>query len=200
MSWKKEAPETEAPKSSVTPDLSALGQPAPGKESTETAPKVKTPEVLLTPEAQGYINQTISTTVREIMAAWAPILEKVALTPEKLAEAEALRRAPDPSVRAREQREKKLMMEDEAESKRNRDALQKSCPHKYPSGASAINNVHNYPDRRPRGVCAICQIFLEPKRWIILAPDAENPRGKPVIAPAHELYHLVLEKEAQAGV
>lgn len=207
MSWNKsakEAPEAE-PKSSATPDLSALGQPASGKESASepAAKKIPTPPELLTPAAQGFVNGQTTATTQEIFAMFHAMLEKVSLSPEKfataLAEAERLRRAPDPAVVAREQREKKMMMEDEAESRRNKERLQASCPHKYPSGGSAIQCVHNFPDRRPRGICMICQIFLEPKRWVILAPDRENPRGKPVIVDAHPLYHLVLEREAQSG-
>lgn len=172
-------------------------------DSKET-PKLKLPDELLNPAAQAATNAMLAAAVKEAvasaMAAIAPILQSVAMTPEKIAQAEQLRRAPDPKAVEREARERALTQQEAEENRRNRENIQASCPHRYPNGATAISCIHNYPDRAPRGLCMVCQIYLEPKRWVIGAPDKENPRGRAYIAPEHPLYHLVLEREAAAGV
>ncbi len=196
MKWTKESKETSAPEA---PDLSGLTQPAPAVQPSpasepEAATKnIPTPAVLLTPEAQAYTNTLISEAIRGVFAQLAPVLQSIALTPEKLAEAEAMRRAPDPKLVARELREKQLMMAEQEENRKNLLRNQAACPHKYPTGQWAVNVVRNYPDRQERFICSLCQSFFEPKRWVIDAPDAENPRGKPRIAEMHSQYMQVRE-------
>ncbi len=111
-------------KESETPDLGGLAQAgttavqaAPVAESEPASPKssqkLKTPAELMTPEAQAYTNQLVTNAVKEIFAQMAPLLQSIALTPEKLAEAEKLRRAPtedELAKKLREAREKKLMI------------------------------------------------------------------------------------------
>jgi hypothetical protein len=197
MSWNKskEAPETL--------DLSGLAQSASAApvtaESDTQRKKIPTPAVLLTPEAQAYTNQLISEAVKGVFAQLGPILQSIALTPEKLAEAEALRRAPDPALVARELRERKLMQQEQEENRANLLRNQAACPHKYPTGQWAVNPVRNYPDRQERFICCLCQSFFQPKRWEIGAPDAENPRGRAYIADEHPQYRMVREVLAQKG-
>jgi hypothetical protein len=198
MSWtKKEAPAPEAPA------LIGLAQPAPAAQSApepEAAwKKIPTPAALLMPEAQAYTNNLISEAVRGVFERLGPILQSIALTPEKLAEAEALRRAPDPALVAREMRERRLMQQEQEENRANLMRNQTNCPHKYPTGQWAVCPVRNYPDRRERFICNLCQSFFQPKRWEIGAPDAENPRGRAYIAEEHPQYRLVREVLAQKG-
>ena len=172
-------------------------------DNSKETPKLKTPAELLTPEAQAVTSRMISDAVREtvtaIFASMGPLMKDLALTPEKLRDAEELRRMPSAAQQAREQREKAIMLEQEAENRKTREARVASCPHRYPSGQIAIQVVHNYPDRAPRGICPICQVFIEPKRWVVGAPDPKTGKANAYIAEAHPLFHLVLEKEAMAG-
>jgi hypothetical protein len=183
-----------------TADLSGLIAPAATATETEASAKtIPTPAVLLTPEAQAYTNNLISEAVKGVFAQLGPVLQSIALTPEKLAQAEALRRAPDPAAVARELRERKLMQEEQKENQDNLLRNQANCPHKYPTGAWAVNVVRNYPDRQERFICSLCQSFFQPKRWEIAAPDSENPRGRPFIAEMHPQYAAVREVLASKG-
>jgi hypothetical protein len=191
MSWTKKDRETfEVP----TVELSGLiAAGAPANEPEASAEKIPTPAVLLTPEAQAYTNNLISEAVKGVFAQLGPLLESIALTPQKLAEAEKLRRAPDPAKIARELRERKLMQQDQEETRANLLRNQAHCIHKYPTGQWAVNPVRNYPDRQERFICSLCQSFFQPKRWEIAAPDADNPRGRAFIAEAHKDYDRVRE-------
>lgn len=160
--------------------------------------KVVTPDVMLNPESQAYTSHLISEAVKEIFLQLGPLLESVALTPEKLAKAEELRRAPDPKLVARELRERKLMQQEDAENRANLLRTQTNCPHHYPTGQWSISAIHNYPDRMPRFCCHLCMSLFAPKRWEIGAPDAENPRGKPYIADEHPLYKQIANGFAAA--
>lgn len=201
MSWTKPK---DASETSGAPDLSNLAQPAPGKQlatepETASTKKIPVPPAMLTPEMQAYTSQMISEAVRGVFESMGPLLQSIALTPQKLKEAEDLRRAPDAAKVARELRERKLMHEEEKENRANLARFQAACPHKYPSGGSAINLIHNYPDRQARGICVLCALFLQPRRWEILAPDADNPRGRAVIVDAHPQYDLVRQVQAVKG-
>jgi len=167
--------------------------------STEKVEKFETPKELLTPEAQAYTNNLINEAIKGVFAQLGPVLQSIALTPEKLAQAEALRRAPDPASVARELRERKLMQQEQQENEANLRRNQANCPHKYPTGQWAVNPVRNYPDRQERFICCLCQSFFQPKRWEIAAPDADNPRGRAFIAEAHPQYTQVREVLAQKG-
>jgi len=166
-------------------------EPAAAKPS-----KLKTPAELMTPEAQAYTNQLVTNAVKEIFAQMAPLLQSIALTPEKLAEAEKLRRAPtaeELAKKAREKREKKLMMEEAAENRANQERHQAACTHRDENERWAVQVVHNFPDRQPRFLCPKCQSFFEPRRWVVGAPDAENPRGRAYIADEHPQYQMLMQ-------
>jgi hypothetical protein len=196
MSFTKKDKDTTEPTAAA---LLCLIAPAVTATEPEAAKKIPTPAVLLTPEAQAYTNNLISEAVKGVFAQLGPLLQSIALTPEKLAQAEALRRAPDPAAVARELRERKLMQQEQKENEDNLRRNQANCPHKYPTGAWAVNVVRNYPDRQERFVCSLCQSFFQPKRWEIGAPDADNPRGRAYIADEHPQYHLVREVLASKG-
>ena len=190
-----------------TPDLSALSQTGASSIVAEPEPskpsKVKTPYELMSPEAQAYTSQLVTNAVKEIFASMGPLLQSIALTPEKLAAAEALRRAPTEDEKAkklREKREKKLMMDEQAENRANLARHQAACTHRDENERWAVQAVHNFPDRQPRFLCPKCQSFFEPRRWCIAAPDAENPRGRAYIADEHKQYKEVMQGLASKGI
>ena len=176
-------------------------------EQKET-PKLKLPDAMLTPESQAATTQMVTAAVREALSSImknvvGPILQNMqnnALTPERISQIEEARRQPSEAQKSREARERLLTKQEADENRKNREAVQAGCAHKYPSGASSVQVVHNYPDRQPRGICAICQIFLHPRQWVIDPPDAQHPRGTPRIEEASRLYGLVLERESQVGI
>lgn len=161
--------------------------------------KTKTPEELVDPRIQALVNERLSATVKEIFAGLGPILQSIALTPEKIAEAEKLRRAPDPELVARNERERRLAHQQIEEARRHNEERQASCTHLDANGHTACSLIHNYPDRQPRIVCPICHSLMNPREWRIDAPDAENPHGKAVLVAEHPMYRqmlaLVLSKQ-----
>ena len=174
-------------------------------EQAKQEPKFQVPDSMRNPAEQAYINSSISAAVKEAIMAMAPILQSVAMTPEKMLEMERLRRAPgEDEVRAkqREARERKLMKEDLQEAERNKKWIQDNCPgpHKDKNGKWSISIIHNYPDRMPRGVCTHCHLFIEPTHWEIGSPTDKHPRGEPRLVPASPLYKTVLEIEQTSGM
>jgi hypothetical protein len=175
----------------ATADLAALAQPAPAVKSQEpVASKVEKaaqlPPEMLNASTVAYLNSTISIAIKEAVSSLAPILAQI----------QAAQHAPDPKMVERERRERAIFAQDLEEQRQSKAALQRSCPHKYPSGMYSISVIHNYPDRAPRGVCHLCQKLFEPKRWVIDAPDAAHPRGTPRIVDGDPQYNIVLEIEA----
>jgi hypothetical protein len=197
--WSKKENASAAPETSASPDLKGLAQPASPEPEVVSSKKITTPDALLTPEAQAYTNTLVNAAIKGIFAQLGPVLESIALTPEKLAQAEELRRKPDAAVIARELRERKLMHVEQEENRARLLQTQAACPHRYPTGQLAIGIIRNYPDRQARGTCMLCQTFFTPKEWRIGAPDAENPRGKAFIADAHPQYDLVRQVLAAKG-
>ncbi len=169
---------------------------APGE-----TPRRKIPAELLTPSGVAHTNANISEVVREVMAAIAPILAAnqanqftpAALT-TALVEAEKMRRMPsedEQAAKARSKRERKLMQQELNELSANQQALRDSCPHKYVNGTQSISAIRNYPDRNPRYICHTCMQLFQPRRWDILAPTEEFPRGEERIVDAHPLYKQI---------
>jgi hypothetical protein len=154
----------------------------------------------LSPEALAVINSTTAAAVSEAMKAalgmLAPIIEKLALTPEKLREAN--RPYEDPKKILREQRESAKSKLDEAEIQKATAARQAACTHFYSNGTSSVNLCHNMPDRQPRGVCVTCGDWIHPREWRIGAPTEEYPRGKAYIVDAHKDYKIVMNLEARS--
>jgi len=136
--------------------------------------------------------------IKEVFAGLAPILEKVALTPEKIREAN--KPYIDPAAIARELRERQQLREQENERLRNTRAIQQACPHKDRNEKWAISLQHNFPDHQPRGLCPLCGVCIEPAHWVIPGAgfDGGNGMGKPYIVPEDPLYHIVRMLESMA--
>ena len=66
-------------------------------------------------------------------------------------------------------------------------------------GQTSVRLIRNYPDRQARGICVLCQALIYPKSWFVLAPDAEHPRGKPVLMGPHKDYAIVQQIIAYEG-
>ena len=160
--------------------------------------KVIVPNELVNPASQAAINQLISSAVKEVFANMAPMLESIALTPAKMAEAEKLRRAPDPALVAREARERKLMREELEEVARQTAERQRNCSHKDANGHYCVSLCHNFPDRGTRALCHHCAKFFQPLHWEIGPPDEKHPRGKPILVNEDPQYGIVRELESMA--
>lgn len=164
---------------------------------SEEKQKPFVPPSVLNPESLAYINATIKATVTELFSSMAPVLQSLALTPEKMAELSRLQNLPSPEAAAakkREIRERKLFAEDEAEAKANEARNQANCAHRYPTGASACALIRNYPDRQPRAICNFCHRLFSPREWRIGAPDENNPRGRAFIADADPQYDTIVRE------
>jgi len=162
---------------------------------------VKAPSAVIGAEAQGFINASISAAVREavagVFASLGPILKDMTMTPEKIRAANTPYR--DPAIEARNKRETEKSKADEKELRAMEAARKAACPHLDQNQRSSIRLVHNYPDRQPRGICPICHDLIHPREWRIDAPDAENPKGRAVLYPAHKDYRAVEILEAQSA-
>jgi hypothetical protein len=175
-------------------DLNSLDSPAPEK-------RPPTPPEALTPATQAYMNSLIGAAIREAMAGMAPILQSIALTPEKIEAMEAARRAPtadQAAAAARSKREKALTLEEADQNRKNLKLSQENCLHRYVSGALSVSAIRNYPDRQSRYVCHRCLAIFQPRRWEILAPNSAFPRGEERIVDADPLY-LQIAKEWHAS-
>lgn len=174
----------------------APAAPLTAEKLVPASAKKGMPAALLTPEAQAYTSQMIKDAITSVFEQLGPVLKDMALTPEKIAEMERIRRAPTESeaaALARNEREKKLMISEMEENAKNKERLQAGCLHRYPTGQLAIQLVRNFPDRQVRGLCNFCQVWLHPREWRIESPDANHPRGREVIVEAHPQYFLVKE-------
>jgi hypothetical protein len=168
---------------------------------SEQQTAVKTPTALITPEAQAFVNASISAAIKEAVAgvfsSLGPILKDMQMTPDKIRAANT----PyiDPAKEARNKRETEKSKADEKELRAMDAARKAACPHMDQNQRSSIRLIHNYPDRQPRGICPICHDIIFPRHWEILAPDAENPKGKAVLVDAHPHYRTVELLEAQSA-
>lgn len=100
---------------------------------------------------------------------------------------------------AREKREAAKTKRDMEQSRAIEAMAQSRCSHKYKkSGTWAITAVHNFPDRQTRGRCNLCRLNIEPDHWEI-AYNKDDPAGTPFKVPAHPLYHVVREIEADTA-
>jgi hypothetical protein len=150
----------------------------------------------LSPEMTAVVNTAIAEGIKAALSGFAPILKELALTPEKL----DLLRTPkkteaDLKKLARELRETMKSKQDEAENLRLAQERKDACDHRYHTGKSAINLVHNYHDHQVRGVCVKCSDWIHPREWRIGAPTEETPHGKAFVVPAHKDYQRVISQE-----
>jgi len=152
----------------------------------------------LSPEALAMINtataQAVQAAVKSVFENLGPVLKDMAITPEKLREAN--KPYEDPAKIAREMRESLKSKADEAEIQKMNNARKAACPHLDKNGRSAICLVHNQPDHQARGVCVVCGDWIHPKEWRIGVPDEKNPRGRAYLVEPHKDYRIVLQLES----
>lgn len=152
----------------------------------------------LSPEALAAINTATAHAVQEAVTAvftqLGPVLKDMAITPEKLREAN--RPYQDPAKLLRELRESQKSKADEAEIAKNLAARRAACPHLDKNGRSSICLVHNQPDHQPRGVCVVCGDWIHPKEWRIGAPTDTEPRGHAYLVEPHKDYRTVMQLES----
>jgi hypothetical protein len=97
--------------------------------------------------------------------------------------------AKDEQAKARIERDKKQLHE-QMQLKIDNDARRiKSCPHTDQRRGSTIFPISNHPDRRLRGICTKCPIYIEPEH---VETDA---RGKKTVIAEHPLYKTVLQRD-----
>jgi hypothetical protein len=144
---------------------------------------------MATPEQTVPMSQ-VQSIIKDLFAQIAPILQDVALTPDKLRE--ALKPYVDPAALAREMRERENNRKQFLENRKITLEIQERCPHKDKNERWAINLQHNFPDHMARGICPLCFILIEPAHWEIKAT------GEAYIVPEHKLYHIVKFLESQA--
>jgi hypothetical protein len=154
----------------------------------------------LSPEMAGLVNTAVASAVQNAVAAafagFAPFLKEMALTPEKL---DALRTPKqteaDLKKLARELRESLKSKKDEADNLRMTAERKLACTHFYKNGHSAINLVHNFHDRQPRGTCVLCGDWIHPREWRIGPPTDTEPNGHAFCVQAHKDYQRVVTQE-----
>lgn len=151
----------------------------------------------LTPEALAMINSAtamaVSEAVKSVFSNLIPVLKDMAITPEKLREAN--RPYEDPAKVLREARESLKSKLDEAENIRINAARKAQCPHLDENQRTSIRLVHNFYDHQPRGICVICGDWIHPREWRIGPADDKNPRGKAYLVEAHKDYKTVSSLE-----
>lgn len=152
----------------------------------------------LSPEALGAINSATAAAVQaaigSLMQGFLPALKDMAITPEKLREAN--KPWVDPAVVARELRESLKSKADEAEIAKATALRRANCPHLDKNGRSALSLVHNQPDHQPRGICVLCADWIHPKEWRIGPATPEEPRGHAYLVEPHKDYRIVMQLES----
>lgn len=135
--------------------------------------------------------------VQEIFKEMGPVLQSIALTPEKLREAQ--KPYEDPLKLARELHEQQAWRKQEQDKVANTKATQDNCPHKDRNGKWNISLQHNFHDHMVRGICNICGIFIHPAYWDYRpVTDATTGVVKDTafVVQEHKLYHIVRQLEA----
>lgn len=172
-------------------------------------PKVKTPDELITPAAQAFVNQAISAAVKEavgsVFASLGPVLKEMRLSPTELATAikEANRVPDDPKKIAaalREERENLQSKEQAEEIRRQIKERQDSCLHLDRNGHIALGTIHNFPDHMARGICPLCHALIEPACWKIgTAITHPERKDHAYVQPEHPKYYMVRQLESMAA-
>lgn len=126
------------------------------------------------------------------------MIQSVAFTPEKLKMLVEELKKPyvDPAAEAREQRERAKTREDYRKMLLAKQERQKRCRHKDDNEAWAFSLIHNYPDRKVRGICMHCDVMVGPATWDYTFDQ------QPFQHPEHPLYSIVedLEQKMYAQV
>lgn len=95
----------------------------------------------------------------------------------------------DEDAQARIERDKKQLHEQMQIALENKEARIKRCPHTDQKGGSTIFPISNHPDRRLRGICTKCPIYIEPEH---VEADAH---GKQTLIAEHPLYQKVMQRD-----
>lgn len=95
----------------------------------------------------------------------------------------------DADAQARLERERKQLHEQMQIYLENKELRIRSCNHKDQRGGSTIYVVSNHPDRRPRGVCSRCPIYIEPEHYEV------DAFGRHVLVDEHPLYKTVIQRD-----
>lgn len=150
----------------------------------------------LSPEALALMNAAVQAAVIEAVRGLGPILQSVALTPEKI---QAMKEPyKDPKLIAREKREMQQAREQEKELREMDERRRASCLHQDKLGNDSISLVHNQLDHSVAGVCMQCHDWIHGRRWVIDAPDPETGKTQAHVQPAHKDYPRVLKIESQS--
>ena len=166
MANANDKPETFNRSSALTPLQMATATDADTKAAVATT-------IASNPQKVGdqsdVVQAAVKASVEAVFASLAPMLEKLALTPEKMREL----KAPyvDTKVLDRERREGQQSREQDEEARKNTALKRATCPHAYVNGTTAINLSHNFFDRQPRGICVLCNDVIHPMEWRLASPD-----------------------------
>jgi hypothetical protein len=154
----------------------------------------------LSPEALAMIHTATAAAVQEAISSlfqnFMPALKDMALTPEKIREAN--RPYVDPLKAARDLRESLKSKKEEIENQKRLAAFRASCSHTYNNGITAICLVHNQPDHQPRGICVLCSDWIHPKEWRIGIPTEKEPNGHAYLVEPHKDYSRVMTLEVRS--
>jgi hypothetical protein len=140
--------------------------------------------------------QSEASAMQDLVATLKEVLPSLALTPDKIKE--ALKPYVDPALEAREKRSRAQNRQQFIELMKAKLERQNACAHKDKNQRWAICLQHNFPDRAPRGICPLCELYIQPRHWDFKAPDEKHPEGEPFIVPEHPLYHVVKELESMS--
>ena len=163
-----------------------------------------------TPEQAAQTNAAIALAVQEavksVFANLAPVLKDMAMTPEKIREAN--RPYEDPAKIARELRESLKSKADEEENRKLDRARKDACPHLDKNGRSAICVVHNHQDHQPRGICVVCTDWIHPKEWryaatpelalALVKGDKDRVKGRAYVTDPHPSYRIVMQLDSMS--
>jgi len=141
------------------------------------------------------VNALVSRNTELFFEKFAPYLEKIALTPEKMREFG--KPYIDPEIIARKNHERKEFQEQERNMAKDTAARQAACRHQDKKGYSTICLQRNFHDNMPRGLCTMCQLVIHPHHWDwrpVTLPDG-SIESKAQVVPAHPLYYIVQEME-----
>ena len=148
-------------------------------------------------DQQEFIRETVKQLIQEM----SPIFSSIALTPDKLREAQ--KPYEDPVKLARQLHEQQSWRKQEEEKNAAKKNLQNGCSHKGRNGKWNISLQHNYHDHMPRGLCNVCGIFIHPQYWDFrpithsaTAARESYVEDKGFIIPEHPLYHVVRQLES----
>jgi hypothetical protein len=160
-------------------------------------PNSGVPPEALTPAVQAYMNAQLKETVAAMFREFAPMMQSIALTPEKIQAMEDARRAPTAEViarKARELRERKMQQAGIEEANQRRQALQDNCPHKYSNGQLSLAVISNRPDRQRLLICLKNHCMIVPGMWMVSAPTEEHPRGRVYFEKPHPDYRRLIQE------